>query len=94
MQKSEIIGDDPGLTSSGGQFGDQDLAADAGLEGIHMGDDSHQTAAFRKAVQYSDGLGQTVLVQGAEALVHKHGIQPDTAGSGLDLVRKPQRQCQ
>ena len=34
MQKSEIIGDDPGLTSSGGQFGDQDLAADAGLEGI------------------------------------------------------------
>ena len=70
-------------------LGHDDLFSDPGFELIHVGDDAHQSlAAFGEILHGVHGLVQGVLIQGAKALVHKHGVEADAAGVGLDLVRE------
>ena len=59
-----------------------------------MGDDAHQSAALRQAGQGAHGLVQGFIAQGAEALVHEHGVQLHAARRGLDLVGEAQGQGQ
>ena len=59
-----------------------------------MGDDAHQAVALGEGEQGLHGLVQGLVVQGAEALVHKHGIQPDASRAGLDHVAQTQGQGQ
>ena len=56
----------------------------------HMGDDAHQASALCQVAQSPHRLAEGLLIQRAEALIHKHGVQPDAAGRGLHLVRQPQ----
>ena len=44
---------------------------------ICMGNDPHHAVPLGQPVQGLHGLVQSLFVQGAEALVHEHGIQPD-----------------
>ena len=57
-----------------------------------MGDDAHQPPPL---AQLSEGLYrflQRFVIQGAEPLVHKHGVQLHPSGERQDLVRQSQRQ--
>ena len=47
---------------------DEDLMVDAVFEGGDMGDDAHEPVAFGQAGEDPDGLFQTFLVEGTEAL--------------------------
>ena len=67
---------------------------DAVFEGGDVRDDAHEPVALGQAGEDPDGLLQTFVVEGAEALVEEEGIQPDAAGRALDFVRKAQRQRQ
>ena len=59
-----------------------------------MGNDSHQAVPACQPRQGFYGLAEGLLVEGAKAFVHKHGVQADAASRRLDLVRKPQRQTE
>ena len=62
---------------------------DAVFEGGDVGDDAHEPVALGQAGEDPDGLFQTFVVEGTEALVEEEGIQPDAAGRALDFVRRP-----
>ena len=57
-----------------------------------MGNDSHQAIALRQIEEGPDGLTKGLFIEGAESLVHKHGIEFDPACGRLNLIRKPQGQ--
>lgn len=59
-----------------------------------MGDDTHQPLPLAQLAQGLYGLLKGLVVQGAEALIHKHGVQLYPTGGGLNLVRQPQGQRQ
>ena len=59
-----------------------------------MGDDAHQPVPFRQAGQCPHSLLQGFLIQGAKALVHEHGVQPDASGGGLNFIGESQGQGQ
>ena len=54
-----------------------------------MGDDPDHPPVTGQPVKDGDRLTEGLLVQGSEALVHKHGIQLDPSGICLYLIRKP-----
>lgn len=67
-----------GCAASGAFFAHDDLAVDALLESTYMGDDAHQTVAFGQSGQHPQRLLQRLVVQRAEPLVQKQGVQLDT----------------
>ena len=85
---------DPGAGIPIPSFCDKDLLFDPLLQLAHMGDDSNQSVGAGEVRQGGDGLAQGFLVQGAEALVHEHGVEPDAAGLALDHFRESQCQGQ
>ena len=80
------------MAAAGGSLGDQNLPVDGRAQVRHMGDDSHQPVAASQIRQSVQCLVEGLLIQRAEALVHKHRIQPHAAGGALYSIRQPQRQ--
>ena len=81
------------MTLPRGQPGNQDLLFNGLLQQIYMGDDPDQAAALGQGLERRQGLTEGVLVQGAEALVHKEGVQPH-GSRRKQRVRQPQGQTQ
>ena len=59
-----------------------------------MGNDSHQPSSLCQVPQCLHCKIQRILIQGAKALVHKHGVQAYAACRGLDFIGQPQGQGQ
>ena len=75
-------------------FPDENFFVDHFLQIVYMRNNAYKAMAFTEALQRSNGLLQTAVIQRAEAFVDKHRIQLNAACAGLHLIRQAQRQRQ
>ena len=74
-------------------FSDDDLSSDAVLQLGHMRNDTDQPlSAFGQSLHGVHRLIKGILIQRAEALIDEHGVETNSAGMGLNLIR--QADCQ
>ena len=75
-----IVDHNAGMTSTVAGLFDDNLSVDPVFELADMGDDTDQTLSSSGEVLHGiHGLIQGILIQGAEALIHKHGLQADAS---------------